>query len=144
MQVFEGFRPAAVAFLKALAFHQSRDWFEANRDVYDSEIVQPMRALIETLVGTCRSEGLPFSGDPKRSMFRIHRDIRFSKNKAPYKTNAGFTLGAGGEKAAHGMFYFHLEPAGSFVAAGVTCPNPKSCCISAAASRPIRTGSCAL
>ncbi len=119
---FTGFPPEALSFFKALAFHQNKTWFEENRALYISAIKAPMEALITDIDEAGAKEGLPFGGAPKKSMFRIHRDVRFSKNKDPYKTNAGFSLYAGVDKAPHGIFYFHLDPTGSFLAAGSYMP----------------------
>jgi uncharacterized protein (TIGR02453 family) len=121
---FGGYPAEALPFLKALAFHQTRDWFEANRPTYLAALKQPTEALVEALDAACREEGLPFAGSPKRSVFRIHRDVRFSKNKDPYKTNVGFSLNAGAEKSPHGVFYCHVDPTGCFFAAGSYMPEP--------------------
>jgi hypothetical protein len=92
MEGFGGFRPAAFRFLRDLERNNAKAWFEANRDVYEREVREPMRLLVETLDATLGSIAPEIVGDPKRSMFRIHRDVRFSKNKSPYKTNAGAWL----------------------------------------------------
>src|SRR5205807_4936959 len=92
MAGFGGFRPAAFQFLRDLARNNQKAWFEANRDVYEREVRDPMRLLVETLDAKLGSIAPEIVGDPKRSMFRIHRDVRFSKNKSPYKTNAGAWL----------------------------------------------------
>ena len=89
---FGGFRPAAFQFLRDLARNNEKAWFDANRDVYEREVREPMRRLVETLDAKLGSIAPEIIGDPKRSMFRIHRDIRFSKDKSPYKTNAGAWL----------------------------------------------------
>ena len=68
---------------------------------------------------------LPLEGDPKRSSFRIHRDIRFSNDKRPYKTEIGtLWYRQGGGKASSGVLYFHLSPAGCFAAAAFHLPDP--------------------
>jgi uncharacterized protein (TIGR02453 family) len=127
---FGGFRPAAFTFLRDLARNNEKTWFEANRDVYERELRIPMRQLVEALDAKLASIAPEIVGDPKRSMFRIHRDIRFSKNKAPYKTNAGAWLyhrdagrkvGTAGEGGGAG-FYFHMDPASCFMAGGIWMP----------------------
>ena len=85
---FTGYRPAAFTFLRALARNNRREWFEAHRDDYVHQVAEPTRALIEELDVRFATLAPEFVGDPKRSMFRIHRDVRFSKDKAPYKTHA--------------------------------------------------------
>jgi uncharacterized protein (TIGR02453 family) len=130
MAGFEGFRPAAFRFLRDLERNNEKTWFEANREVYEREVREPMRRLVETLdvrLGVIAPE---IVGDPRRSMFRIHRDVRFSRNKAPYKTNAGAWLyhrdagrkvGRDGEGGGAG-FYFHIDPSTCFMAGGIWMP----------------------
>ena len=69
---------------------------------------------------------IPIKGDRKSSVFRIHRDVRFSTNKDPYKTNAGVALTRSGQRAIPGVLYFHLSPEECFFAAGFICPSPIS------------------
>ena len=121
---FQGFGPTALPFFKALAFHQSREWFEANRDTYESAIKGPMGDLVEDVAGRLRQAKIPIKGDRKSSLFRIHRDVRFSNNKDPYKTNAGVALTRSGGKNDPGVLYFHLSPEECFFAAGFHLPEP--------------------
>jgi len=130
MAGFGGFRPAAFRFLRDLARNNEKAWFEANRDVYEREVRDPMRLLVETLDAKLGSIAAEIVGDPKRSMFRIHRDVRFSKNKSPYKTNAGAwfyhrdagrKVGRVGEGGGAG-FYFHIDPTTCFMAGGIWMP----------------------
>lgn len=121
---FRGFGPKALAFFKALAFHQNREWFGENRDLYDVEVALPMAALITDLSAACAARGLPLKGSPKASIFRINRDIRFAKDKSPYKTHAGAVLTRSGTKNDDGLFYVHIDPEGCFCAAGFYEPEP--------------------
>ena len=121
---FQGFGPKALPFFKALAIHQSREWFEANRDAYESAIKGPMGDLVEDVAGRLRQAKIPIKGDRKSSLFRIHRDVRFSNNKDPYKTNAGVALTRSGGKNDPGVLYFHLSPEECFFAAGFHLPEP--------------------
>ncbi len=121
---FEGFGPQAVSFLKALGFHQTKEWFEANRGVYESDLKGPMGDLVEDLSAAFAKAKIPLKGDRKGSPFRIHRDVRFSKDKSPYKTNAGAVMTRGGGKSDPGLFYFHVSPEGCFTAAGFYDPEP--------------------
>jgi uncharacterized protein (TIGR02453 family) len=121
---FQGFRADALPFFKALAFHQSREWFEANRDVYETAIKGPMGDLVEDVAERLRQAKIPIKGDRKSSTFRIHRDVRFSANKDPYKTNAGVALTRSGAKNDPGVLYFHLSPEECFFAAGFHMPQP--------------------
>jgi uncharacterized protein (TIGR02453 family) len=130
---FTGFRPAALAFLRALSRHNDRTWFEANRARYEAELRIPMAALVEEVdvrLGTIAPE---IVGHPRRSLFRIHRDVRFSSDKRPYKTNvaAWFYHGGGdgtvsgaGRSGAHGGagFYFDIGPDASSIGGGIWMP----------------------
>jgi uncharacterized protein (TIGR02453 family) len=120
---FSGFGPKALPFFKALAFHQSREWFEANRDSYESAIRGPMGDLVEDVAERLRKAKIPIRGDRKSSLFRIHRDVRFSVNKDPYKTNAGVALTRSGGKNDRGPL-FPLSPEECFFAAGFYLPDP--------------------
>lgn len=122
---FEGFSAAGLTFLERLAVEQNRDWFEANKAIYERELKGPMQALVGALGLPFQVHDIPLACDPKRALFRIHRDIRFSKNKAPYKTHIGASLTKSGERLAPGLLYIHIDPTGSFVAGGAYMPEPK-------------------
>ena len=109
---FTGFDPADLAFLSGLAVHNDRDWFAANRAVYDERLKPALGALIADASTACARRGLPLGGDPAKSQFRIHRDVRFSKNKQPYKTHLSAVLTRDGLKMSPGMAYIHIEPEG--------------------------------
>src|SRR5271165_760824 len=121
---FQGFGPQALPFFKALAFHQTREWFEENRETFGSAVRGPMGDLVEDAAARFAKLKIPIRGDRKTSIFRIHRDVRFSKNKDPYKTNAGAALTRSGSKSDPGLVYFHLSPEECFFAAGFHQPEP--------------------
>ena len=118
MMTFQGFGPEALPFFKALAFHQTKEWFEDNRATYESAIRGPMGDLVEAAAARLAKARIPIKGDRKSSLFRLHRDVRFSNNKDPYKTNAGLVMTRSGSKKDPGLVYFHLSPEGCFFAAG--------------------------
>lgn len=127
---FPGFRPAALTFFRGLQRNNTKVWFEANRDVYEREVKQPLAVLVEEVDARLGEVAPEIVGNTKRSVFRIHRDIRFSKDKSPYKTNAACWFyhrdaghGVGGQ-AAHGGagFYFQIAPNDSFVGGGIWMP----------------------
>lgn len=120
---FTGFGPKALDFFRALGFHQSKAWFEENRALYESDVKVPLIALVETLTVECAKAGLPLRGDA-RSVFRLNRDIRFAKDKRPYKTNGGAVLTPDGLKKSPGLLYIHVDPEGCFAAAGFWHPEP--------------------
>jgi uncharacterized protein (DUF2461 family) len=114
---FPGFAAADLAFLTGLAAHNDRDWFTANRAVYDDRLKPTLAALIDALNGALAARDLPLAGDPKKSVFRIHRDVRFSKDKRPYKTHVSATLTRANpdgtwQKLSPGLVYVHIEPEG--------------------------------
>ncbi len=109
---FPGFAAADLAFLTGLAVHNDREWFTANRAVYDDRLKPTLGALIEALNAAFAARDLPLAGDPKKSVFRIHRDVRFSKDKKPYKTHVSATLTRDGMKLSPGLVYVHIEPEG--------------------------------
>jgi uncharacterized protein (TIGR02453 family) len=120
---FAGFGPKALSFFKALKFHQSREWFEANRETYESAVKGPMGDFVEGVAERLEQAKIPIKGDRKSSLFRIHRDVRFSANKDPYKTHAGVVLSRSGNKNDPGLLYFHLSPEECFFAAGFHLPD---------------------
>ncbi len=129
MHSFRGFPPTSLAFLRALKKNNRREWFEEHRDEFVREISDPMKALIEELDIRFAALAPEFVGDPKRSMFRIYRDVRFSKDKSPYKTHAALWIyhrapgrGVGKEIDGGAGFYVHLEPNASLIAAGLWMP----------------------
>ena len=124
---FAGFGPAALPFLKALAFHQTKEWFEANRATYETDLKTPIGDLVEDLAAAFTEAKIPLKGDRKSSLFRIHRDVRFAKDKSPYKTNVGAVMTRiGGAKNEPGLFYVHVAVDGCFTAAGFYDPAPET------------------
>ena len=127
---FQGFRPQALGFLRRLKRNNRREWFERNRAVYETEVRDPMRALVEEMDVRLAQLVPEITGDPRHSVFRIHRDIRFSSDKSPYKTNAACQFyhhdagrGAGQDAQGAGAgLYFQLEDGQCFVAGGMWMP----------------------
>jgi uncharacterized protein (TIGR02453 family) len=128
---FSGVRPAALSFLRSLRRHNDREWFERNRATYEEEVRAPLAALVEEVDVRLAAVAPEIVGDPKRSLFRIHRDVRFSKDKSPYKTNAACWFyhgdagrGVGSATTAHGGagFYFDIGPSTSWIGGGIWMP----------------------
>src|SRR5580765_3376103 len=117
---FTGFADRDARFFKALAKHQDRDWFAAHRDEYEEGWLAPMKALLAEV----RTKLVPRYAHEEIAapkVFRIHRDVRFSKDKAPYKTHIGGYLGIAGSGAGPSgaaALYVHVAPDELFVAAG--------------------------
>jgi uncharacterized protein (TIGR02453 family) len=124
MARFAGFGPKALAFFTALKFHQDKAWFEENKALYQSDVLDPMMALLGDLTEAFAEKKIPLKAEGKRSIFRIHRDVRFARDKSPYKTHCGATLTRSGGKMEPGLLYVHISPEGSLVAAGFHMPQP--------------------
>jgi uncharacterized protein (TIGR02453 family) len=124
MPGFTGFGGKALPFLKALKFHQNKAWFDENRALYQSEILDPMVALLDDLTQAFAAAKIPLKADGKRSIFRINRDVRFSKDKSPYKTHSGAVMTRSGSKSEQGLLYLHISPESCFTAAGFHIPEP--------------------
>ncbi len=84
---FSRFSPKAIAFLRGLKRHNDRVWFQARKEEYETLLRAPMIALVERLAGDLRTFAPELACDPKRSLYRIYRDTRFSEDKTPYKTH---------------------------------------------------------
>ncbi|GAA4152424.1 DUF2461 domain-containing protein [Chryseobacterium ginsenosidimutans] len=113
--------PKVFDFLKKLTTNNNREWFNENKSLYtDSQ--ENIVAFLEDLL-TEMSEFDEELGkiDAKKSLFRIYRDTRFSKDKIPYKTNFGASLGMG-KGSQKGGYYLHMEPGKSFIAGGIYMP----------------------
>lgn len=127
---FRGFGGEALRFLRRLRRNNTREWFERHRPVYETELRDPMRELVEEMDVRLARFAPELTGDPRRSVFRIHRDVRFSADKSPYKTNvacqfyhhdAGRGAGQDAEGAGAGV-YFQLADGECFVAGGIWMP----------------------
>jgi uncharacterized protein (TIGR02453 family) len=115
-QRFSGFSPAGVKFLKDLAKHNDRNWFVPRKHIYEAELLQPLQALVADAADALRKAKIPIGADPMRSTFRIYRDIRFSPDKRPYKTNLGAYLPSTHDEGQQGGLYIHIQPKESFIA----------------------------
>ncbi len=120
---FTGFGPDLQRFFAELAANQNRDWFLANKARHEANVRDPLIRLVASVNLACAAFDLPFRGDAK-SLFRINRDVRFSKNKQPYKTNAGATLTRDGTRKTQGFLYIQVGLDDPVVAAGFWNPDP--------------------
>ncbi|MBT8477968.1 MAG: DUF2461 domain-containing protein [Gemmatimonadetes bacterium] len=114
------------AFLSDLADNNDRDWFQANRSRYEDAVREPLRAFIRDVETPLESISPHIVADDRKSggsLFRIHRDTRFSKDKSPYKTWAALQFRHEAGKDAHAPgFYLHLEPGNIFMGGGCWHP----------------------
>jgi len=113
-------------FLSALKENNNKPWFDTNRKTYETakknfaEVVQELIKGIEKFDLSIEEAQL----EVKNCTFRINRDVRFSKNKDPYKTNFGASFSKGGKKAHSAGYYLHIDPTQCFLAGGIWMPEP--------------------
>jgi len=119
---FPGIPESGLRFLRELKANNDRAWFKPRKQTLEDEVIGPLQCLIADFSRRAAAEGVPLSGDPKKSIFRIYRDTRFSSDKTPYKTHVGAVLSRSGERGELGVVYIHIEPAASFVGSGFWRP----------------------
>lgn len=122
---FNGFSREALKFFAGLEKNNDRDWFEARKQVYLDEIKAPMEELVSAISAKMARFAPDYVTEPKRAIFRIYRDTRFSSNKTPYKTNCGalfFRSDLTKNQAA--AFYFEISRSYVGVAGGLYMPEP--------------------
>jgi len=127
---FPGFPLGLLHFLNDLSKNNKRDWFQANKSRYETELLEPSLAFIEAMAAPLERISPHFCAVPKKmggSLMRIYRDVRFAKDKRPYKTNVGihFRHELGKDVHAPG-FYFHIAPDEVFLGAGIWHPDSKT------------------
>ena len=117
------FTGESLRFLRTLKRNNRREWFNAHRDDYEAFVRQPMTAIVSQLAADFREFGPEFVANPKTSMYRIYRDIRFSENKAPYKTHVAANFPTRGLPKHEGAgLYFHVSPDEVWVGGGMYAP----------------------
>jgi len=110
-------------FLRGLARHNDRDWFNPRKEIYERELKAPMLALIDEINHAMAEFAPDHIRDPKKVMMRIYRDTRFAKDKRPYKRQvSAWWAKRGMEKTSGGGFYFHVSPKEVLVSIGVYMP----------------------
>lgn len=122
---FSGIPKEGLAFLADLEQNNDREWFDANKAVYQEKLKAPLEEFCAAVGAQMASFAPDYMTEPKRALFRIYRDTRFSNNKTPYKTAQGalFFRAELGKNEAAG-FYFEVSPKYLGVAAGLYMPNP--------------------
>jgi len=125
---FSGFPAQTLEFLTALARHNERAWFDANRHRYETLVREPALAFIEQMAPRLQPISDQFNALARKSggsLMRVYRDTRFSREKTPFKTNIGiqFRHRLGRDVHAPG-FYLHIEPDDCFIGAGIWHPAP--------------------
>lgn len=130
MPVFQGFGQGTIGFLQELEANNNRDWFQANKHRYEAEVLAPALDFISAMGAELEGFAPHFTALPKRmggSLMRVYRDVRFSRNKAPYKTNIGIQFRHEQGKDVHAPgYYLHMQSSGCFLAAGMWRPAPEA------------------
>lgn len=114
-----------LSFLKDLAKNNNKEWFDANRKRYEGERKKLLAFVADLIKGIAEFDASIAGIDPKSTLFRINRDIRFSADKSPYKNNFGVSISKGGKKSPYCGYYLHIQPEKSFVGGGVYAPSPE-------------------
>lgn len=123
--MFSGFSPDALAFLRSLKRNNRREWFQRRKEIFETKLKAPMVQLVEAINAELLNFAPDHITDPKKAVYRIYRDTRFSADKTPYKTHiAAIFPHHGLEKHSSAGFYFHLTATSVGVAAGSYMPGP--------------------
>ena len=128
MMKFERFQPALFEFLEQLADHNNRPWFQANKERYEQEVLEPAMTFIRAFQPRLKRISPCFVASDRRlggSLMRVYRDTRFSKGGEPYKTNVGIQFRHEHGRDIHAPgFYVHLAPGECFLALGCLASRP--------------------
>jgi len=117
------FRPEALTFLRNLKRHNDRDWFQPRKATFDSELKEPMLAIIRKVMDAMTEFAPSFVRPAEKCLFRIYRDTRFSNDKRPYKAHvAAWWSHQGLEKTSGAGYYFHVSAEEVVIAAGAYMP----------------------
>ena len=121
--MFPGFPPEALKFLRGLKRNNKREWFQARKEIFDTKVRAPMEQLVEAINAELLQFAPEHITDPKKAIYRIYRDTRFSADKTPYKTHlAAIFPRRSFERHASAGFYFHLSPEETGIAVGLYQP----------------------
>ncbi len=120
---FKGFPVEGIDFLKRLKKNNNREWFAKHKSEYEDFVRLPMQSLITSLKAPMAKLAPEIEINPKRSIFRIYRDTRFSKNKTPYKTHVAAVFHLKGRWQQSAGYYVHIEPGNIYVGGGIYMPD---------------------
>lgn len=122
---FEGFPKEMVAFFRSLKRNNRREWFQPRKHLFEEHVKEPMTRLVEALNADLAKFAPEYISDPKKAIFRIYRDTRFSPDKTPYKTHIACSFGRrGGEHMSVSGFYFSVSDDEIEIAGGIYHPAP--------------------
>ncbi len=117
-------QPTTLKFLQALTRNNNKEWFDRNRHRYEEAKADFEQLTAAVIAGIASFDPTVAHLQPKECTFRINRDIRFSKNKTPYKTNMAMYISRTGKKGLSPGYYLHVQPGASFLAGGLWMPGP--------------------
>lgn len=121
------YSPQALAFLRSLKRNNRREWFVPRKGVYDTQVRQPTLDIVARLADDLRMVAPEIVADQKSAVYRIYRDVRFSANKAPYKTHVAASFPTRGLAKHQGAgLYFHVSPDEVWIGGGVYAPPPQA------------------
>lgn len=125
LPVFGGFPKKSLTFLRALKRNNRREWFQPRKQEYEELLRLPMQSLVAALADKCARTIPDIVFEPKKAVFRIYRDVRFSSDKSPYKTHvaASFNPPHSSKEYETAGLYLHVEPSTVFAAGGLYMPN---------------------
>jgi len=124
---FPGFPKEMTTFFRSLKRNNRREWFQPRKHVFEQYVKEPMIELVTALNRDFAKFAPEFVSDPKKAIFRIYRDTRFSSDKTPYKTHIAASFARrGGERLAAGGFYFSVSHDQIEVAGGIYHPEPET------------------
>ena len=124
---FPGFPPEMVQFFKSLKRNNRRDWFQPRKHLYEQHVKEPMLALVAALNSELLKFAPQYVTDPKKAVYRIYRDTRFSADKTPYKTHAAASFWRrGADHSGAGGFYFSVSHDQIEIAGGLWQPSPET------------------
>ena len=125
--MFRGFPPEAITFLRGLSRNNRREWFQPRKHIYETKVKAPMAELVDALNFELRKFAPGYLNDPKKAIYRIYRDTRFSPDKTPYKTQIAASFSRRGmEKHGAAGYYFAISHKGVDVGGGIYLPPPET------------------
>src|SRR5438270_7110241 len=122
---FPGFPREALSFLRQLERNNSREWFQPRKELFERRVREPMLRLVELLCDDVRKFAADHVVEPKKALYGIYRDTRFSKDKTPYKTHIAAIFHRHNlDRHSSAGYYFHVEPTKVGIASGAYMPGP--------------------
>jgi uncharacterized protein (TIGR02453 family) len=124
---FAGFPPEGIEFFGKLMRNNRREWFQPRKEIFDTQLKQPMLELVQSLNGALKNFAPEYVTDPEKAVYRIYRDTRFSKDKTPYKDHIAASFSRrGGTSHGTGGFYCAVSHKEVAVGGGIYMPDPET------------------